>query len=174
MNVAYFDEAIKKLYCTEHMTMKQVSETLHIAVGKVYNRLKFMGVKSRSQGDYEPTAKMVEHARKQGLKRKGTKLSEETKKKISESHFKGGIGSKKRRSDGYIYVYFPEHPKSTKEGMIMEHILVMECYIGRWLKEDECVHHINHKRYDNRICNLRLMTKSEHKSMHMRERYNKC
>lgn len=40
--------------------------------------------------------------------------------------------------------------------------------------EDECVHHINHKRDDNRLCNLRLMTKSEHMSMHMKERFKKC
>lgn len=46
----------------------------------------------------------------------------------------------------------------------------MECYIGRWLKEKEVVHHINHKRDDNRIENLQLMTTSEHARLHMLER----
>jgi hypothetical protein len=172
-NVAFYDDEIKTLYCVEGLTMKQVSEVLNIAVGKVYNRLKYMGIPSRSQGDYEPTAKARECGRKQGLKMKGRKVSEETKAKISYSHFKGGIGAKKQRGDGYIAIYFPEHPKANKEGLIMEHRLVMECYLGRWLDDDECVHHINHKRDDNRLCNLRLMTKSEHMSMHMRERYSK-
>lgn len=154
--------------------MNKIADILGIAVGKVFNRLKFMGVKSRKRGDYEPTEKERENARKQGLRAKGRKLSEEVKKKLSESHFRGGIGAKKRRSDGYISVYFPDHPKASKDHMIMEHVLVMECYIGRWLNEDECVHHINHKRDDNRLCNLRLMTKSEHMSMHMKERFKKC
>lgn len=171
--IAFYDDEIKTLYCSEGMTMRQISEVLNISVGKVYNRLKYMEIPSRSQGDYEPTAKVLESARRQGLKHKGKRLSEETKEKISKSHFKGGVGAKKQRGDGYVAIYFPEHPKANKEGLIMEHRLVMECYLGRWLDDDECVHHINHKRNDNRLCNLRLMTKSEHMSMHMRERYSK-
>lgn len=165
-----YDSKIKTLYCIEGMTMKQVADSLKIAVGKVYNRLKHMGVKSRSQGDYEPTVKVRESGKRQGLKMKGRKHSAKTKEKMSEAKFRGGVGAKKKRDDGYICIYFPEHPKADKEGLILEHRLVMECYIGRWLSDDECVHHINHKRDDNRLCNLKLMTKREHMSMHMRER----
>jgi hypothetical protein len=100
-------------------------------------------------------------------------VSEETKEKISIAHTKKGIGHKKKRKDGYIAIYFPDHPKSNKEKYIMEHDLIMECYIGRWLKEDEIVHHINHKRDDNRIENLKLMTKKEHARLHMLERKRK-
>lgn len=89
---------------------------------------------------------------------------------MSIAKTKKGIGHKKIRQDGYIAIYFPDHPKSTKEGYIMEHDLIMECYIGRWLKEKEVVHHINHKRDDNRIENLQLMTTSEHARLHMLER----
>ena len=53
----------------------------------------------------------------------------------------------------------------------MKHILVVEKAIGRHLNDNECVHHINHVRDDNRIENLRLMTVSEHMSMHMKERH---
>ena len=92
---------------------------------------------------------------------------------ISEKLFKGGVGHKKKRSDGYIAIYFPDHPCSTDEGYIMEHVLVMECAIGRHLKDDEVVHPINHKKDDNRLCNLKLMTFKEHAGLHMRERWQK-
>lgn len=95
------------------------------------------------------------------------------KKKIRENHLIKGIGHKKIRKDGYVSIYFPDHPQSTKEGYIMEHILVMECNIGRWLKDNEVVHHKNHIRNDNRIENLQLMTFSEHARLHMLERINK-
>ena len=104
---------------------------------------------------------------------KGKTVSEETKIKISEAQKKGGIGHKKKRSDGYISIYFPDHPKSNNDGYMMEHDLVMECIIGRHLKDDEVVHHKNHIRSDNRKENLQLLTFKEHASLHMKERYAK-
>lgn len=53
----------------------------------------------------------------------------------------------------------------------MEHDLVMECLIGRHLKDDEVVHHINEIKDDNRKCNLQLMTASEHMSYHAKKRH---
>jgi len=102
---------------------------------------------------------------------KGRKFSEETKKRMSDSARKGGIGHKKQRSDGYVAIYFPDHPNSSKDGYVMEHILVMECAIGRRLSTEQCVHHKNRKRNDNRIENLQLMTKAEHRRHHMKIRW---
>ena len=95
----------------------------------------------------------------------------ETRHKMSESKKVGGIGYKKLRSDGYVSIYFPDHPKATKDGYIMERDLVMECAIGRCLKDDGVVHHINGIRNDNRKENLKLMTFSEHARYHMLERH---
>ena len=107
---------------------------------------------------------------------KGTHLSQETKIKISNSkknkfkiHTKYG-GHKKKRSDGYVRVYVPTHKNASKDGYVMEHKLVMEEYLGRYLKDDEVVHHKNKIRNDNRIENLQLMTFKEHASFHMKER----
>ena len=53
----------------------------------------------------------------------------------------------------------------------MFHTVIMERHIGRYLSDDEVVHHINHDRLDNRIENLQLMKKKDHMSMHMKERH---
>jgi len=49
---------------------------------------------------------------------------------------------------------------------VYEHRLIVEEKIKRKLKRKEEVHHINGKRDDNRIENLYLFTKSEHKAYH--------
>jgi len=46
------------------------------------------------------------------------------------------------------------------------HRLIMEEQLGRPLRMDEVVHHINGDKQDNRIDNLKLMTCEEHASLH--------
>lgn len=66
----------------------------------------------------------------------------------------------------YIYVYNPKHPHAHANGYMGEHIIILEKKLGRKLKHDEVVHHINEIRNDNREENLMLMTKDEHNKFH--------
>lgn len=54
-----------------------------------------------------------------------------------------------------------------KRIFIDEHRFVMEQYLGRKLKSNEIIHHINGNKSDNRIENLQIMTLSEHSRYHM-------
>ncbi|MDD5435889.1 MAG: HNH endonuclease, partial [Nitrospira sp.] len=75
-------------------------------------------------------------------------------------HWKGG---RTRHSKGYIYVYAPEHPAADKHGYVFEHRLVMEKIIGRPLRPDEVVHHIDGYPANNRDEeNLILLTNNQH------------
>ena len=46
------------------------------------------------------------------------------------------------------------------------HRVIIEQHLGRKLKKDEVVHHINHDKLDNRLENLKVMTISEHIKYH--------
>lgn len=168
------EEVLRRLYLEDKKPMHEVAELIGISIGSVYNYCHKYGIETRSQKDtFTFNGNTHTKSARERISRahKGKHLSDDTKRKMSAAKKVGGIGHKKVRRDGYIAVYFPDHPRSTKEGYIMEHDLVMESVIGRWLNPNEVVHHINKIKADNRIENLLLMTKSEHASLHARERH---
>lgn len=96
------------------------------------------------------------------------------------SNWKGG---KTIRTDGYIYIYSPNHPFAHRKRYVMEHRLVMEKWLrkndpknealieingGKYLRPKYLVHHINHDRKDNKRENLMLMSKGSHQSYHQK------
>ncbi len=74
-------------------------------------------------------------------------------------------GGRRVRSDGYILIFCPEHINRTHDNYMLEHRLVMEKYLGRHLKTEEVVHHIDGNRANNKLENLILFpTHSAHQS----------
>lgn len=83
--------------------------------------------------------------------------------------WKGGRYSTVR--DKYVYIYCPTHPFAKKGGKggggyVLEHRLVMEKILGRYLEKKEDVHHINGVKDDNRKENLMLVSHSYHYQEH--------
>ena len=59
-----------------------------------------------------------------------------------------------------------DHPNANSQGYVYKHRLVIEDSIGRFLTEDEKVHHIDLDPTNNDITNLLVMSDSEHASIH--------
>jgi len=106
----------------------------------------------------------------------GKKLSKETREKMSRQRkgkkhpqWKGG---RKKRKNGYHEIYCPSHPYA-HDKYVCEHRLIMEQHLGRYLKPEEVVHHINGDIHDNRIENLELFpSNKEHMEFHTKEGFS--
>lgn len=75
-------------------------------------------------------------------------------------------GGRWKHKTGYIYVYAPEHPSANHDGYVLEHRLVLEKTLGRYLEPNEHGHHINGVKDDNRPENLVALTKNAHHALH--------
>ena len=71
-------------------------------------------------------------------------------------------GSKREREDGYVEIKVGWGQR----GWVPEHRWLMEQKVGRPLRRDEHVHHIDHVRDNNDLSNLELLSAKEHLRMH--------
>jgi ribosomal protein L37E len=73
-------------------------------------------------------------------------------------------------SQGYRLIYKPEHPDSMKNknwlGYIYEHRIVAEKFMGRRLRENEVVHHLDGNCSNNRTENLIVLEQGQHTKLH--------
>lgn len=94
------------------------------------------------------------------LRRSGT--STEGRKALPMEKNPAWKGGRRVNDDGYVEIRMPEHPYA-RHGYVLEHRLLMENKLGRYLLPTEVVHHRNKDKSDNRLRNLRLYrTNAEH------------
>ncbi len=145
------EKELIRLYEKEELSCRQVGERLGVTRGFVNYYLKKWGIKLRDQKEmqhkYIAVTRGEDHPRWQG----GRKLC---------------YGPNSDQDINYWTIHKPDHPYAPKQGYVMEHRLVMEEKLGRYLNPKEIVHHINGDTLDNRPENLELVNRSSHVHEH--------
>lgn len=67
---------------------------------------------------------------------------------------------------GYVKTYWPGHPMASDGGYVLHHRLIAWRHLGRSLRTDEIVHHINGNKQDNRAINLAVASSRSHRWIH--------
>lgn len=70
-------------------------------------------------------------------------------------------GGRYTDNQGYIRVFDPNRRRA-----VMEHRIIMEQHLGRDLRPDEHIHHIDENHANNDIANLQLIHPSDHARLH--------
>lgn len=123
-------------------------------------------LRSRAEGICIASKKGLQGSGMRGKKRIFT---DEHRRNMSKAAIERGAKSSKgvsKKPNGYLEI--TRGPNKGKG----QHVVIMEQCIGRRLAKNECVHHKNEIRDDNRIDNLQLMTRSEHARFHINSRNN--
>jgi len=131
---------LKKKYLEEKLSVRAISEECGGTRGNVYSALKYAGIPMRTV-------------------KEGIALT--NRMGPASGNWKGG-----RRLAGargkYIQILTHGHPWANADNYVMEHRLIMEKKLGRYLTKNEIVHHKDGNGHNNKISNLQLTTKKKH------------
>lgn len=154
-------------------------------LGFDFPRVHCMSICTQCKKEYKPSSRHIRCPKCRAENRKqlckcGKKISYYAKKCIQcegkerrgrrNPRWKGGLVMTKPKMkaasrgnyDGYMLRHVPEHPRAhCNGGYVLEHVLVMEQILGRFLTGGDNVHHKNGIRNDNRPENLELWTRPQ-------------
>ncbi len=103
-------------------------------------------------GKKRPDQSIIMQGKNNPMWGKKRSLESRQKQSISRLSKTGGISY---NSNGYKLINTPNHPfAQAKRSSVLEHRLIIEKQIGRFLKPKEICHHINKIKDDNRPENL--------------------
>ena len=164
------------LYLNQNFSARQIGTKYNLHHNRVVEILRSCGISTRSKEEQNKFTWKLRKHHNIGLKGKdaywvyGRKKTEEEKKHLSEINMgdknRAWKGGRRVHSGGYVLVYMPEHP-CAEMGCVLEHRFVAEQLVGRPLKTEECVHHKNGIKTDNRIENLEITNMADHARYHM-------
>lgn len=146
-------------YLNEKMSPQQIGERYKHHPATVRRALIRIGTDIRSQSEGINYAKERIGKAHRGKKRNFTEEHLENSRKASRLR-RLNYESVSIKGDGYLEI------NNGKNKGKKSHVVVMESFLGRPLRDGEIVHHIDHDTTNNDIDNLALMTASAHARLH--------
>ncbi len=74
-------------------------------------------------------------------------------------------------SKGYVMAYVPDHPRANNGGYVLEHIIISEKALGKFLPTTAQVHHFDENNANNQNNNLVICEGQKyHRLLHIRQR----
>lgn len=147
------------------MSIPQASEAFEVSKSGLRYHLKKAGIlRTRTDGVRRAAADGRLGAGFRGKRRKFTSNHCENIAKGRAVWARDHAAGVSFKSGGYVeYTMGPNKGRSV-------HVVKMEKRLGRSLLEDECVHHIDGDKHNNKDNNLALLTRSGHMRLHQREK----
>ncbi len=155
-------EWLVKQYVEMGKTHAEIAREAGVDESVICRRLQRCGIKGR-----RCQHQSAEIRAKISTANRGRKKTEEHKEKLRGPNHYLWKGGRKLTAHGYVYALCRNHPAATETGYVLEHRLVMEKRLGRLLRPEEVVHHINGDKKDNRDENLMLFASDKkHREYH--------
>lgn len=129
-------------YVSKGISIQKIADFVGSTRGNVHSALRFAKIKIRGVAE-------------------GIKVSQPNRFGKNASNWRGGKRTTGQNSR-YYQILNRSHPNATPDGYVLEHRLVMEKKIGRYLTKEDIVHHIDGDGHNNDISNLKLTTRKEH------------
>lgn len=146
-------EFLTQEYLVNRRTMYEIATSVGCSCMTIFRYLEKFKIAIRTAGDA----------------RIGRKQPNISKAMRGDKH-KDWKGGRLGGNGTYVSIYFPDHPRSNKQGYVGEHLLVIESLLGRPLLSSEEGHHVNKIKHDNRPQNLMAFSsKSAHQRWHRNE-----
>lgn len=157
---------LARLYLEEQKSIPDISKALDIGLSATRKALIDAGIPLRSRTEGVRAA-----SRKLGHQSRGKTrvFSDEWKANIRAArlrHAEENAAGLSYKSGGYV-----EITRGPNKGR-GQHVILIEGVLGRRLRRDKVVHHRDENKHNNSICNLELMTRSEHAKHHRAEAKN--
>lgn len=149
-----------RLYIEERMSIPDVAKRVGMNYSATRKKMIEGGVPIRSRTD---GIRAVSHKMGCHMRGKTRVFSDAWKKNIQKSASLRGERTARgisQKPSGYLEITRGENKGRS------EHVIIMEARIGRRLRDDECVHHIDGIKTNNDENNLALVTRSGHTRLH--------
>lgn len=153
---ALTEEELRQMYWNDGLSVRDISVITGLSQSGINHLFRAYGIERRTLSESIKHARSVKKSSYVGRKQ----TPEEIAKRVASRKRNNTPRGVSDNGRGYLrYTIGPHHGR-------LVHIVVMEEHIGRRLCPNECAHHINGNKQDNRIENLRLMTIGEHSTLH--------